>query len=81
MGLEKCIEQIDRTQEKVKLWELSVIHQCKANHLHLSPEKNLLKSVDLPIFDASPYGQTVYTFLATFFRFAENVCSRLIRHC
>ena len=49
--------------------------QRKANHLHLSSEKSLLKSVNLPKFDASPYGQTVYTFLATFFRFAEKACS------
>ncbi len=75
IGLEKCIEQIDRTQEKIKLWELSVTRQRKANHLHLSSEKSLLKSVNLPKFDASPYGQTVYTFLATFFRFAEKACS------
>ena len=75
IGLEKCIEQIDKTQEKIKLWELSVTQQRKANHLHLSSEKSLLKSVNLPKFDASPYGQTVYTFLATFFRFAEKACS------
>ncbi len=75
MKLEKCIELIDRTQEKIKLWESSVTQQQKANHLHLSSEKNLLKSIDLPIFDGSPYGQTVYTFLSTFFRFAEKACS------
>ena len=41
----------------------------------MSSEKNLLKSIDLPIFDGSPYGQTIYTFLSTFFRFAEKACS------
>ena len=75
MKLEKCIELIDRTQEKIKLWESSVTQQQKAYHLHLSSEKNLLKSIDLPIFDGSPYGQTIYTFLSTFFRFAEKACS------
>ena len=83
-GLEKLVEStdleqtmayIDKIFDQVRKWESNLNKQRKKHHMHLSSEKNLLRNVDLPKFDGSPYGQTIYSFLSTFFRFAEKACS------
>ena len=71
----QAMDYIDTLLEEIKKWEMQVSQQRREKHLHLSSEKSLLKNINLPKFDGSSFGPTVYSFLSTFFRFAEAACS------
>ena len=69
------LNHIDEVFTSMRKWERSLNIQRKRHHLHLSGEKNLLKGVELQPFTGFSDEDTVYSFLETFFRFAETSCS------
>ena len=85
-NLERKLEEMNSTDENLwtfiedlwqsaKNWEFTLSNKRRGHHLHLSGERNLLRSVDLSPFTGSPDGDTVYSFLETFFRFSDSTCS------
>ena len=74
---ENILDYLDETLRSSRLWKSKLDVKRRELHLHLSTERNLLKNVDLPKFTGSPYEQTIYSFLSTFFRFAGKSCSPL----
>ncbi len=72
---DEVCDYIDSLLSSIRRWKAKLNEKRKEFYLHLAPETNLLKKLDLPKFTGSPYEQTIYSFLTTFFRFAEMSCS------
>ena len=72
---EELLDFIDTVNKKAMSWEKALGHLRKANYLHLSTEKSLLKRVELAMFTGSHSEDTVYQFLSTFNRLSQAVCS------